>query len=127
MISIIIPTLDEEKLIETTLRSLKEGLTLPHEIIVSDGGSSDRTVEIARCFADQLVEHRGAWRETIGQGRNQGARVAKGELRSGLLPLHTGRRAHAIGWPRLLSLWALNIAWRISFGRSFSKEWKPIR
>jgi GT2 family glycosyltransferase len=45
MISIIIPTFNEEKLIESTLLTLTSALTLPHEVIVSDGGSSDRTVE----------------------------------------------------------------------------------
>src|SRR6516162_3668362 len=44
MISIIIPTFYEEKVIESTLL-LTSTLTLLHEVIVSDGGSSDRTVE----------------------------------------------------------------------------------
>jgi len=39
MISIIIPTFNEEKVIESTLLTLTSTLTLPHEVIVSDGGS----------------------------------------------------------------------------------------
>ena len=55
MISIIIPTYNEEKIIAATLRTLTAGLAscrdMQSEIIVSDGGSSDRTVELAH---DQL-------------------------------------------------------------------------
>lgn len=40
---------------------------------------------------------------------------------------HTGRRAHAIGWPRLLFQWFLN-ALSVSFRkRSAQKEWEAIR
>lgn len=80
MISIIIPTLQEEKAIRGTLCSLKEELSLPHEIIVSDGGSSDRTVELARPLVDKVVVYQGATRQTIAQGRNDGAKVARGEF-----------------------------------------------
>jgi glycosyltransferase involved in cell wall biosynthesis len=80
MISIIIPTLQEEKAIPGTLRALKDKLSLPHEIIVSDGGSSDRTVELARPLADQVLVYRGVTRQTISQGRNDGAKVARGEF-----------------------------------------------
>ena len=55
MISIIIPTLNEEKIIEATLCTLTSTLTIPHEVIVSDGGSSDRTVELAKKYAGAVV------------------------------------------------------------------------
>lgn len=80
MISIIIPTLDEEKVIGETLSLLKSQLTIPHEIIVSDGGSNDRTVDIARKLADKIVIYDGTARQTIAQGRNDGAKVAQGEF-----------------------------------------------
>lgn len=73
-LSIIIPTLEEEKVIGATLAALR--FPQAHEIIVSDGGSSDRTVEIARPLADQVLESSG--RQTIAQGRNAGAAVARG-------------------------------------------------
>jgi glycosyltransferase involved in cell wall biosynthesis len=79
--SIIIPTLDEEKLIGAllaTLRQLQPRLGL--EVIVSDGGSRDGTQQIAREGADRLVVHGGPERQTIAAGRNAGARVASGDV-----------------------------------------------
>lgn len=80
MISIIIPTLNEAKIIESTLRTLQATLTLPHEVIVSDGGSSDRTVELAARYANTVVLFSGAGRQTIGAGRNDGAKAAVGDF-----------------------------------------------
>jgi len=80
MISIIIPTLNEAKIIESTLRTLAATLTLPHEVIVSDGGSSDRTAELATRYANTVVVFSGAGRQTIGEGRNDGAKAAAGDF-----------------------------------------------
>lgn len=240
MISIVIPTLNEEGTIRGMLDSLKSKLTLPHEIIVSDGHSSDRTVEIALGLADQVVEHSGQFRQNIAQGRNAGARAARGEFlvfldadsrikdpdaffthalakfsvdpklvgltaKLKVLPqyetradkmvlgvlnfnvyvlnniihrgeatgefqmirksafdalggyredlitredadmflrlsrigrtmqdrditaFHSGRRAHKIGWPRLLSQWAVNSLWVALFDKARHKEWTVVR
>jgi glycosyltransferase involved in cell wall biosynthesis len=240
MISIVIPTLNEEKVIGMTIQLLKSHFTLEHEIIVSDGASTDRTVEIARAYADKVIVHDGKKRQTIAEGRNAGAAVARGEfivfmdadcmipspdrffgialeefavenlvaltawlhvaeehrtfmdavvfgiqnvivmivnnvLHGGTAPggefqmiradvfrkiggyrgdlvasediemfgrlakagrvrinynmkiFHTGRRAHKIGWPKLLSLWFLNTVWMKTRDRAFVSEWKPIR
>jgi glycosyltransferase involved in cell wall biosynthesis len=79
MISIIIPTFNEAKIIEATLRSLA-AFTLPHEVIVSDGSSSDRTAELAARYASTVVVYSGAGRQTIGGGRNDGAKAATGDF-----------------------------------------------
>ena len=239
-ISIIFVALNEEAYIGETLRSLKSKLTFPHEIIVSDGNSEDRTVEIARKYASQVVVHSDARRQTIAQGRNAGAKVAAGNFlvfmdadsrienpdalfaraladfeadpnlialtarlkvypeletladrmifgilnfnlrvmnnffhrgestgefqmipraafdavggfrpdlvtredadmflrlsrmgRTRLDPrltvFHSARRAHRIGWPRLLSLWALNTIWVFLFDRAKTREWQVVR
>ena len=52
MVSIVVPVLNEERTIEEVLRSLIaldfQSLGLTKEIIVADGGSTDRSAEIAR-------------------------------------------------------------------------------
>lgn len=80
MISFIIPTLQEEKVIEKILKNLREIRNFEYEIIVSDGGSKDRTLEIAKRLADKVVESQPGHRQTIGEGRNMGAAIAKGEF-----------------------------------------------
>ena len=45
-ISIIVPTLNEEKYLEATLGLLsKQNTSTPYEIIILDGGSEDSTFE----------------------------------------------------------------------------------
>ncbi len=50
------------------------------ELIVSDGGSSDATVSMAREVADLVIVHVEERRQTIAEGRNAGARAARGEI-----------------------------------------------
>jgi len=77
-ISVIIPTLNEEKYIEKTLLSIKaQTIKQPYEIIVSDGKSKDRTVEIAKKYADKIVVCN---KNGISVGRNLGAKYAEGEI-----------------------------------------------
>ncbi len=81
-ISVIIPTLQEEKLIEQTLRQFTPELRADHclEVVVSDGGSADRTVALAGALADLVVCHREPYAQTISMGRNRGAEAASGEI-----------------------------------------------
>lgn len=240
MISFVIPTLNEESVLENTLLDLKKFTALPCEIIVSDGNSADKTIEIANRLADQVLVYKNAKRQTIGGGKNIGAQAAKYDLlvfvdadvtipepdkffRTALaefendpkllgltvslkvwpematwadnlfyglgnqmhrlnnnilhkggasgefqmikkaafmelggynenLPIfedgdmfmrlakightkiltdlhiwHTGRRPHKIGWPKLLWLWLGNAIYATWTGKTFTKEWKPIR
>lgn len=54
-ISIVIPTYNEEKRIEATLKSIKNQDFENYEIIVSDCYSSDNTVRISRKYADKVL------------------------------------------------------------------------
>jgi glycosyltransferase involved in cell wall biosynthesis len=78
IISIIIPVKDEEKVIEKTIRQFSV-VSIPHEVIVSDGGSSDKTIELAKKYADHVYVWPGQGRQTIAAGRNAGARLARGK------------------------------------------------
>lgn len=238
-LSIVIPTYQEERRLEPTLVNLSESLTVPHEIIISDGRSSDRTLEIARRYVDKVVVYSGQGRQRPSVGRNDGAKLATGDflvfldsgsvipdpdaffaralgrfedprlvaltgrvsvfedrerlsdrfflailnsmhmvanniLRTGscsgrfvmlrradferaggyaggltfhedndlfhrlsrfgrtyfdrgLVVYHGESRARALGWPKLISLWMLNIFWQAVFREPFSKRWDPIR
>jgi glycosyltransferase involved in cell wall biosynthesis len=77
LISVIIPAREEEDAIEQTIRQF-EILSIPHEIIVSDGKSTDRTVEIARAAGARVVLNESGGRSPSKQ-RNDGARLAGGE------------------------------------------------
>src|SRR3989344_1885090 len=79
VISIIIPTLREEQFLERTLENLK-GLQLPHEIIITDGGSIDETLDIARRYTDKIVVWNQSRRQTFGEAKNAGAEIATGEF-----------------------------------------------
>jgi glycosyltransferase involved in cell wall biosynthesis len=78
LISVIVPTYQEEKYIEQTLTAISNQ-TLErnkYEIIVSDSNSKDKTIEIAKRYADKIVisDKRG-----IAVGRNLGAKYANGK------------------------------------------------
>lgn len=85
LISVIIPTLNEEEHIRDLLvylNQLDEGL----ELIVADAGSTDQTVEHARSLARVVESPRGR-----GVQMNRGAAVAQGQV---LWFLHADCRPH---------------------------------
>jgi rSAM/selenodomain-associated transferase 2 len=79
LISVVIPTLNEEVNLPVTLRQLAERPDV--ELIVVDGGSTDRTVEIAQQYTPYVfITHPGRAHQM-----NAGARHATGDI---LLFLH---------------------------------------
>jgi len=92
-ISVIVPTLDEERTIAATLMAARQpGVA---ELIVVDGGSIDRTVSVARTLADRVLT------EPPGRARqmNAGANGARGDV---LLFLHADTRMPA-GYTRSIA------------------------
>lgn len=75
MISIVIPTLNEEDYLSGLLNSLKEQDFNDFEIIVSDAGSKDKTIEIAESFGCKVVKG-----GLPGIGKNNGVKSAHGEI-----------------------------------------------
>lgn len=74
ILSIIIPTYNEEEYLPTLLESIKKQSFTDYEVIVADANSTDRTREIAKEYGCVVVEG-----GLPAVGRNNGARIAKGE------------------------------------------------
>jgi glycosyltransferase involved in cell wall biosynthesis len=81
-ISVIIPALNEEKLLPRMLAQFTPDVLQRHqlELVVSDGGSTDQTLAIARGTTHHVVENREGIKQTIAIGRNLGAQHATGEI-----------------------------------------------
>jgi len=74
MLSIIIPTLNEEKYLPLLLKEIKKQNFSDYEIIVADADSNDKTIEIARRFDCKIVKG-----GLPAKGRNGGAKIAEGD------------------------------------------------
>lgn len=83
-IGVVIPTLDEESMLGRSLASLSTRLEPDDLVVVSDGGSSDRTVPIARSAPVAIVEGSPGRGAQLGRG----ARLAIDRGVDALLFLH---------------------------------------
>lgn len=79
MISVIIPILNEAKILNETLSRLQPE-SVNHELIIVDGGSTDESVNIAEKYGKVIVAERGRAKQL-----NAGASDASGDI---LLFLH---------------------------------------
>lgn len=75
MLSIVIPTYNEEEYLPLLLRSIRAQSYKDYEIVVADAKSKDRTREIALEFGARIVDG-----GMPSAGRNRGAEAAKGEI-----------------------------------------------
>ncbi|MFA5878362.1 MAG: glycosyltransferase [Candidatus Staskawiczbacteria bacterium] len=75
MLSIIVPTLNEEKYLPLLLKSIRGQNFNDYEIIVADAGSKDKTVKIAKDNDCRVIPG-----GLPAKGRNDGAKKAKGDL-----------------------------------------------
>ncbi|MDD4409512.1 MAG: glycosyltransferase [Candidatus Pacebacteria bacterium] len=74
-LSIVIPTLNEERNIERLLKQIRSSSFSDYEIIIADSNSTDNTVKVARDFGCIITEG-----GKPARGRNNGAKVAKGSV-----------------------------------------------
>lgn len=79
-VSFIIPAWNETKGITPTIEQFKALRRLEYEVIVSDNGSTDGTVELARQLGAKVAVRPTDVRTSIGECRNRGAKLASGEL-----------------------------------------------
>lgn len=75
MLSIIIPTWNEEKCLPKLLECIKRQSFRDYEVIIADADSTDRTREIARKYNCKIVKG-----GLPAVGRNKGAKTAKGDI-----------------------------------------------
>jgi glycosyltransferase involved in cell wall biosynthesis len=76
-VSIIIPTLNEERYIEKTLLSLTKQVSIEDEIIIIDSYSTDRTLEISKKYGVKIFS---IPKSGIGPAKTYGAYKAKNEV-----------------------------------------------
>ncbi len=104
-ISIIVPVLNEAQGISESLAALAPLRSRGHEVIVVDGGSSDKTPDLARRAADRVIS------APCGRASqmNAGAALARGEV---LVFLHADTRLPEAAGARILQgLAASGRAW----------------
>ena len=75
MLSIIIPTLNEEKNLAVILSYIAKEKIKNLEIVIADAGSKDKTIEIAKSFGCVITDG-----GLPAVGRNKGAKIAKGDI-----------------------------------------------
>ena len=75
MLSIVIPTYNEERYLPKLLNCLKRQTYKDYEIIVADAGSKDKTKQIAKKYGCKIVKG-----GMPAVGRNNGAKYAKGDI-----------------------------------------------
>lgn len=115
-ISIVIPALNEAATLEATLLPLQAWREAGHELVLVDGGSCDRTRDIARPLVDKLLG------SAAGRARqmNTGAAAASGEV---LLFLHADTLLPLGGDKLLLQSLAQRYRWGRFDVRLSGRHW----
>ncbi len=81
LFSVVVPTLNEERFIPRLLSSLAEQTERDFEVIIADGHSEDKTIEVAKTFENALPRLRILLcnQRGVSSQRNIGSHEAKGE------------------------------------------------
>lgn len=77
--SIIIPTLNEEENLGVCLRSLLHQTYKNFEVIIVDGGSKDRTREIAELYGARIIKVEKTRPHDVSIAKNKGVEIAEGD------------------------------------------------
>ncbi len=78
--SVIIPTLNEELYIHTTLTCLSQQTLKPTQVIVIDGNSTDRTLKIISQFKNKFPLEVTVTERGVGKQRSVGGKTAQGPV-----------------------------------------------
>lgn len=78
VVSVVMPTLNEEAYVERTLKSLRDqDFAKPYEIVIGDGYSTDGTLAICSEYADKIVLER---KRTPAAGRQSAVEESSGSV-----------------------------------------------
>ena len=78
-LSVIIPTFNEEICLPRLLRNISKQKLAPYEVIIVDGGSTDRTIELAKKFTNNFsLQIIATNLKNVSSQRNLGAKKATG-------------------------------------------------
>lgn len=80
LVSVIIPTYNEEKDIENCIKSLKNQAFQDFEIIIVDDGSTDNTLKILEKLEKEKIKTLNQQHKGPGEARNLGAKNASGKI-----------------------------------------------
>ncbi len=77
-VSVVVPTYNEEKNIGACLQALKDqNFDGDYEVIVVDGHSTDKTVKLAKDYANIVIQQKSP---KVAGARNDGFKLAKGKI-----------------------------------------------
>ena len=76
-VSAVVPALDEAKYLPALLESLRRQTVPVSEVLVADSGSTDGTPEVCAAAGARVLSGE---RKGPGEGRNRGARAARGDV-----------------------------------------------
>ena len=80
MLSIVIPTWNEESYLSKLLDCIKRQTYKNYEVIVVDGNSKDKTRKIAKNYGCKVIQEPKNIESNPGMARNLGAKIAKGDI-----------------------------------------------
>ena len=98
-LSVIVPTLNEERHVGALLSDVAAQTREPDEVLVVDAGSTDGTVRVVRCFPSVKLL---AGTPPVACGRNLGGRSATGDV---LIFLDADVRLHSDFFERFPGDW----------------------
>ena len=78
--SVIIPTLNEEKNLSHFIKSLSKQTLVNYEVIIADGGSIDQTIDIAQENGFIVISVEKTRPHDVSTAKNLGAKYAQGEV-----------------------------------------------
>lgn len=120
-ITVVVPVLNEEGFLVETLRSLRAQTFTDFELLVVDNGSTDRSPEIARQYADRVVvETRKGYLFAVHRGfvEAQGTLIAGADADTLYPPPWLGRLVRALQAPGTAAVYG---------PMGFRESWPPLR